>query len=941
MKNQVNVTSIKSLKVRNWIRGMLSNGNPSEMRASLAKIAQHGTEEDFKRSLEILRGSLIFRSNGLSRYFLKRFTRPLVGLPFTEAEIVERFNENKAKIVKLTRMAEETVFLLVRREHEQAFEKIIEVAASEGVSLFLLRLIYLVKNRATRSDISRRADALLEEIQVGNVRYLQLAIRELSSPNTEYLNIRDKVSAAAEDGIAAIAKSLVDHVPRSNEQFIETLNAYFGLSLFDAYLYYCSVSRLELFGNESKLDGTIMAAFRSMASLYFPVCYSETDDAGLEYFRDAFLLIELDCCFEYRTAYCALYNNVEDKEFRRMPLERVIVEKYFGNITRLQDVIDFGSQYSGAEQPSFQRSNALIYFLEKNDGNIDDEKCFVTLMSSTRDVGIICPKRHLISMTQNARSDEFKLVVGCLAYIKSRTQSNEHELRRIIQEITLQRFDASLVRLLAHLQTISPAVTEHLIQAVDETFLSKMFQLVSKPNAAIEKRAEVFDWYGHLIGDNSYLERAKNLRIDVQISREKGTIDDSRIYVDPVKFTQWVNDNLVDELTILLASICSSSEPTVPALNWDKVKAGMTEMEQVGAILWLAYDEFCTNKKFGIASYIGRRIRHGTLKGTGFNDIRQFAARDSFASLFSNHEFAESFGRWLNDYEACLDDLRDRYIQIQDKVKPEGLITRDLWSPGKKVTANHMVFDVLKSFYHNKSGQEIPYIVTEYCWRLIEEDLAIIRRFIMDKKAKHGVFLLESSKHAKSRQREMQDFCQELNALIAERFRIIESWFNKPSIASPSAELTLLFRAVVSEIRGFFADFTPVLHIDEPGYIIRGGVYFVIYDALFIIIYNAARYGKKQGELKFGVTIKERASAVHFHISITSEISTEEDPETARYSIQSALEGDCEDALITEGRSGIKKLRRMEQDGYIRHVNYAFEERKITATFEFVVDYQS
>lgn len=809
---------------------------------------------------------------------------------------------------------------------------------NEGVSLFLVRLAYLIKNRSD-AETGRKIDLLLDEIQVGNVRYLHLAIRELSSPNTEYLNIREKLNSANEDDISWIIKSFVDHIPRSEQDYANTLNSYFGISLIDAFLYHCVSERAKTFEIPQNIDSNLAIEFRSFESSEYNYSYSDECDVGMEYFKDSFLLIELRKLFDYRTSQCAIYSNDENKEFKRTPLEKSLLENFFSNHNTLEKIKEL--RLPGViDSPSFGRSNALIYFLEKTDGVVENETLFVELMSLTKDVGILCPKRHLATMAENAQSYEFKLVIACLAYIKSRTQSYEHDLRRIIQKIAVGRFDSSLVKLLEHLQSISPSVSEHLIQCLDETFLSKLFQMVTKPNAAIEKRAEIFEWYGHLINDATFLDRAKNLRIDVQISKEKGTIDDARVYVDPVKFTQWVNDNLLDNLTILLASIITPTEPTVMALQWEKVKAGMTELEQVGAILHLAYEEFCTNKKFGIASYIGRRIRHGTLKGTGFNDIKMFAERESFHNLFSNHEFRECFNRWIYEYEELFDHLRDNYIQIFDKNKAEGLISKDIRSSFKKNEANHLLYDVLKSYYVNKNGLELPYIITEYCWRLFEEDLAIIRKFIMNKKAMHGVFLCDINEIPRALHRDIQDFCQELNTITAEKFRIIESWFNKPSIASPSAELALLFRAVVSEVKGLFGNFEPVLFMEEDGYVIKGGAYFVIYDALYILINNAATYGNPTGSLEFKATI-ENGKDTHFKISISSDISARDSISSVRRSIEASLEGDCEDALITEGRSGIKKLRRMEQDGYIRNVSYAFDNNSVTATFEFIFDYQS
>lgn len=944
MKTDLCLDRIHSLQVRNLVRGMLANPSPTEMREGLKKIASISSPSDQKSVLEILRQSVLFKTHGISRYFPKKFSRPINLPTYQLSEIISSINKNKKKLVSLIGVVERLIIAIQERNCRLAIQYIRDLIQNEGVSILLLRMAYLIKNRAEQKNFSSEIDVILDSVHAANVKYPQLAIRELSNPNTEYLNIREKISAAENGSMEYIAKSFIDHIPQSEEIFLGTLNAYFNISLLDTAMYYLSVARCGLFANSELIDTDITAAFDKLAAIENKYSYPGDNDPGRSFFKDSLLLIELNECFDYKTCHGAIYSNVENRLFTRTPYENARLKEHFARINTLDDVEAFANisiKSIEAYDPWFERSNALIYLLERKDGAVDNEEKFVKLMSSTRDIGVICPKRYLQSMSHAAQGDEFKLVVACLGYIKTRTQLNEHELRETIQEIAISKFGSNLTDLLNYLYEQSPAVTEHLVQVLDETFLTKLFDIVDRPNAAIEFRASIFEWYSAKIGDLSYLDRAKNLRIDVQINKAKGTIDDSRIYVDPVKFTQWVTDNLLDKLSILAAEICAKAEPTLASVSWEKIKAGITETEQVGAILLSAYEEFCSNKKFGIASYIGRRIRHGTLKGTGFNDVKIFPARIEFSDLFANFEFANCFVAWLKEYEACLVDLRDKYVQIQDKKTPEGLFNKDLRSPGKRITANHMLYEVLKSFHHNKSGQELPYIITEYCWRLVEEDLANIRAFIMDQKAKHGVFRFDIPRNNFVKQREVQELSEELNTLVADRFRLIESWFNKPSIASPSAELFLLFKAVVSEIQGFFADFDPTLVVDEQGYVIRGGAYFVIYDALFIIIYNAAKYGRKDGRLHFGVIIEDRGGETNFKIEITSQLTPETDIGAVQEAIYSALCDDCEDALIVEGRSGIRKLKRLEQDLYIQNVNYGFSNDEVTASFEYRLDYQS
>lgn len=180
MKKQVNVDAIQSLKVRNLVRGMLSNGSPSEMRALLKKIVEVSSANDLKQTLEVLRSSPIFRSNGLSRYFQRKFSRPLVDLGYAESEIVDRINENKEKILAILVEVSKIMTCINTRRFDSALDLIRIMAEHEGVSLFLVRLIYIIKNRGSLPDLIRKVEGILDDIQVGNVRYLHLAIRELS-----------------------------------------------------------------------------------------------------------------------------------------------------------------------------------------------------------------------------------------------------------------------------------------------------------------------------------------------------------------------------------------------------------------------------------------------------------------------------------------------------------------------------------------------------------------------------------------------------------------------------------------------------------------------------------------------------------------------------------------------------------------------------------------
>ncbi|WP_157072014.1 hypothetical protein [Cupriavidus sp. HPC(L)] len=953
MKRNITINDLSSIRTRNLVRGLISAEDATESVRLIKKIRATSSEQDFHKVLEILRTSAIFKNNAIGRDFNKTFPRIVGKRPiYSLDEICGKIDKNKSKLIFLTELAAQIVSSIAALDWQQAVNGCRALAGNEGVSIFLLRVLHFIRARATEDpDVPEAVDTLLLEVGLSNVRYLSLAIKELSSEKTDFFNICEKIHGLEESLVSAIARSFVDHIPRTYESFLETLVAYYYISVFDAFVYLCGTNRLELPFVPAVPEGLI-SAYKKLSKIEVdPSRYYDTWDpyVGIDYFRESFLLIEVESFFNFRTLHAAVFNRQEAKDIQRIPFERRLLNQYYSKITEIRDIgIENAnislrqSEFNKHESCHFQNSCALVYLLEKRDGDIgEDQLGFVRLMSLTRDIGLICPPQYIEAVGACADIPELKIVVTCLSHIRQKSQLKEHELRAVIQETAVLQFAGKLTDLVGYIYDISPAVAEHLILTADETFLSKLFQIIKNPNAAIEERANILEWYGNLTADSAYIERAKNLRIDVQISREKGTIDDSRIYVDPVRFTQWVNDQVIDDISLLLEVIPQQPELTLVSLNWDKVKTGMTAHDQIGSLLLKCYEEFCTNKIFGIASYLGRRIRHGTLKGTGFSDVNVFAKDVRYKNLFANKEFDDAFRVWVKEYESTLDKLRDSFLHVHDKKKPEGMIFRDFRSVNKRNTANHMLHDITKSFKINKTAIELPYIITEYCWRLIEEDLAAIRKFLMEQKAKYAVFRFESGYQGYLRHREVQEFCQELNSLTAEKFRIISSWFNKPSIASPSADITLLFRAVVSEIRGFFQDYNPRIEVENHEYTLNGGAYFVIYDALYILIYNAAKYGKKDGVLSMVISPGAFPNKIGVNISIRSQLEDGTRMEDVERSISMALEGDCEDALIVEGRSGIKKLRRMEQTGYIGGVAYHFEGDSVIASFNFGIDYQS
>lgn len=953
----INIHGIRDKYAINQIRGIMHENDLYRISKALENIEKRCSPIAYKKSLDVIRGSNLFIKNLYTRDFNRICPRTLDSfVKYSSEEILEKINKNQDKISSLMNLFLKTYKEIRIRDYERALDTCELIINEEGVSCFLIRVLYHIRvqieDEEKYSEVDYRIELLLNKIQISNVSYIETAIRELSNIRTDYFNISAKIETnEIQKAIFNISKSFVSHVVRNKEEFEVILSSYYSFSLIDAFVYYQSSMRLELPFMKDDFDKGLSAVFKKISKIKFINNNLTNEDVyDIRFFRCSFLLIELDDNFKYKTIHGGLYNKNELKQSSRIAYENKILRKYFKNVKSINDLrtsddVKFGlnfSSYNSKNCTNLENSNALVYLLEKSDGEISGlETEFVKVMSNTMDIGIICPTIFLINLSKKAKSNYLKLVISCLISIKNKSDMSEKKMRKLIQSIAVDEYDHNLTKLIGSLQPVSPSVAEHLVDLCDENFLMQCYKIVSVPNEAIEIRSSMLQWYGDLVNDSIYLDKAKNLRIDVQINKQKEAIDDHRIYVDPIKFSYWIGENILDKLTLLFDQVKTDDQTNLSNVNWDTVHNGLYINEQIASLLVQCYQEFCNNNIFGIASYLGRRIRHGTFKGTALEEVRELCKDEKYQGLFENQEFCECYHRWISKYELMLDDLALSSLHIKSKEKPEGMISSHLNTKNKQKIAGKILLDKMVELYLEKdSSRQFPTLIIEACWRCIDEDLENIRRFLMRKKSNYGVFNFQIKPNRLEQGAvTYSSFSQDLNLLIAGKFRDISEWFNKPTIVSPSANLSLLYKAVLSEIKSYKPLYKPnELNDDSLEFIISGGVYFIIYDALYILIYNAAVYGKKTGDLEF--TIVPHFEENKIEITIVSETNSDDaDCAKAKYYITKALEEDYTNANVIEGRSGIKKLNRMKADGFIEDFQYRFYDNRVSASFNFHLGY--
>ena len=953
--NSLKISDLKNRDVRNIIRGIIGENSPYKIKILLNKIRIKYGDFLYEASLDVIRGNKLFKDNDYSRYFLNYFLKPNEDLGSKNpTDIYRSINLNKSKVINILKIYNNILFYLNSKDIEMLVDNIEALTKSGGVSLFLLKILQFVKNNLSDEisscNIGERIDSIYELIRPYNINYINLAIKELTNNKNDYFGACDRINQGEENTSLIIARSFIYQIPDNESEYVRILNSFYSVSMIDALLYILSTSRLELpYISVQYIDKEIVEEYNSIHNMEFDIMqfYDRNEQfCDLYFFRDSFLLSEISKIYEYRIVLSYFYTK---KTRNYIPYQKNKIKNYFSDLSnflslRNKERNEYSinlCKYNGYDCGIIENTCGLVYLLEnKYKFTLDyNEGVFISLMSYTTNLGEILSNNLLDEIIKSTNSNNLRMIFSCLLFTKYKTQKYEHQLRSILQHSLENNFEYNIENLLEYFYDASPAIAEHMVTLCDETFLTKLFLITEEPIDAIETRASILEWYGNKTSNNLLIERAKNLRIDIQISKQKANIDDSRIYVDHIKYIQWINDTVLNELLLSLDLLNLDGISSPYNIDWAKTKTGITDLEKVASCLLVCFEEFCENKLFGIASYLGRRIRHGTLKGTGIKEILEFYQQKE-KLLSNNKDFQDFYNTWFDKYDDTLDLLVSEHLHILSKKKPEGMICPIINSQAKKLIADSMLRDIILSYHKNPIGIDLPYIILEYCWRLIEDDLSNIRKYLMKIKSNYGIIKMPDLDLEPKYKREYANFCSEINNITADKFRIISSWFNKPSIASPTADIVLLFKAVLSEVKDLVTEtFSPEVQVNQESSQITGGQYFAIYDALFIIIKNVADHGKLDGLLELDIQYHDEIKAIR--VTVKSEFISYESKIKNLKLIRENMTNNSESAHVVEGNSGIKKLKQMEIDNYISNVNYNDDKLYLIASFDFKMDHKN
>ncbi len=841
----------------------------------------------------------------------------------TLQQLLSSINADTIKhTVQLNRLAasfEELDTLYAAKKFNSCIDVIHKILKEDGWSHALLRRIILIRENLEEDAIDNRIESLV--LQAGIKGIVVSSLIHSYDKDQSILMIKRSIMNIVDRGgvnryTRTLSKLTVQPLASSHSELEEFLREVIKCSLIDAIILAKYNSHLFLISEYpaiSEISGRL-----GKQKIFEPLVltYDASNSEGeYSFFKQSSAWLEYEPVRQYRMLIDSYYD-ASREEVGELPAEiELSIQASVGGIT-LKDLIG-NSQFTRHNYSTLARlessgtvtrSAIFNYWLTTSGGQIGFQKEeLLTLMGLTRDLSRTVPIKAVRTAAKLAKDELVKLILLLLLAKRSKNELDSFLLRKLLEDLAFKYHEGCLVKLVEAYQFTHPYVAEYIYDISTEDFLAKLNKLAPHRSDIPEIRASLHEWMARFTKDDHYLQRARAVRIDHQINRVRNEIDDHRIYVDPSRFSSWLEDEMMIELNNAIIST-----------GTDKKGQSVTCDETViSLVMTQSYSAFCSNAVFGISSYIGRRIRHGTFHGHLYSSvINSLEKSEKFKSLFSNNQFMVKWSLWKDNYNRIVEEIISERLHVQSRSKPLGLLTPEVYGAGKQEVLAAAVTNISKNYAETTSTADICQTIIDYCWRLAEIDLVSVVRYLKAQQVplKNEFFLDEELVPAAAHVSPVlaDTFRRDLCLSIDRKLSTMFGWFKRPSIIAPTASVSLLFSATVEEVKDTIHDFDPQSADESKEEIdLVGGFYHLIYDSLAIVVSNAARHSDRSRPLKRKFEIVP-GKPKYLTVEMSSFIKPSDSIIEVSNNIEARKRASFQDANLYDKKSGISKLLLLE-----------------------------
>ena len=657
--------------------------------------------------------------------------------------------------------------------------------------------------------------------------------------------------------------------------------------------------------------------------------YDEYEYPETVFFNRSSAWLELDDIASYRLLMDHYY---DDKDANYINIDESLINKVSSFVLseKPEDILNANSIYDICIEFDHFIKNGLLtksaifnFIMSNNKGRFKvSEETFKKLMERTTSLSRFMGVSDLKSLALLSGSVYVEIVVYLLIIKRNEDEFDNFYLRGIIQQEILNNYNGDVVAFVKGFSDGSEAIGNYLYDVFNEGFLSVLSEVVKRSEDVTNLRAKLHHWMGDLSGDNNYYEKANNLLVDHRINLVRDELDDHRIYVDTSKFIQWMQDEMSKDLSTSLLLISS-----------DSIENGEFQLKE---LISKCFEEFYSNNIFGVASYLGRRLRHGTFKGFLYSDtINEVEKR--YERNINNSDLNQKWEGFKFLFEKEVDKVVKNNLHIKSNSKRDAFLDPNIAGSQKDIVMSLAIKNIRENFDINGSLYNTIVLINECCWRFSEIDMKSSVQKLKDIRGNIlGLEFFNQNRKKVPDEIWKLDFFKDLHNIINEKFSTIYGWFNKPHSVSPKASLGLLYKAVVEEVKDTYSDFkVDTDFYKEDDIEMMGGAYHNIYDALYVIIFNAAKHSKNSESLERSFSLESDDKGNYIHVRISSEIKDEENESEILKRIE-FNNVDIDEAQTIENRSGIPKLYNLEKfDSKFKVKKIFCDERKFISEFSY------
>ncbi|UDQ82428.1 hypothetical protein LJN55_11620 [Erwinia rhapontici] len=909
------------IKTRNQIRAILSNKEGNAIN-KIAKLSAKFGKAQSETLDDILNSSFLSKAIRTPILFPKK--PPFIDTlqVHREAGLIEILksieisaHKHKDRLKRLANSLQKIDELYSSQHLNTCLDVIDNVLEEDGWSHAILRRIILIRENSREDCFNERIEKLvlqagIKGIVVSSLIHTFTRDQSILMSKRSVLNITDR--GAINRFTRTLSKLSIQPTASSSQDLGSFLKEVLKCSLIDAIILAKFNSHLFQMNHFPTISEIANNLGRPELFEHLVKTYDASNSEGeYTFFKQSSAWLEYEPIRKYRMLIDSYYDSSREQAIKLPNELEQSLRTWVGKIT-LRDLV-CGGQFTNHDYPALAkleiagdvtRSALFNYWLTESEGQVGfDKEDLFTLMGLTRDLARTIPINSVRTAAKLAKEELVKLILLLLLAKRSKNELDSFHLRKLLEDITFKLHGGSLVELVKAYEMSHPYIAEYIYEIATEDFLAKLTKLAPHRADIPEIRASLHEWMAKYTKDEYFLQRARAVRIDHQINRVRNEIDDHRIYVDPMRFTSWVEDEMMIELNSALTSTGSGKKGVSVTCDETVLSMVMTQ----------SYSAFCSNAVFGIASYIGRRIRHGTFHGHMYSSvINQIEESSKFNSLFTNHQFVSKWDSWKDIYNNAVEEIIAERLHVYSKAKPLGLLTPEVYSPSKQEVLSAAVSNISNNYIETTSTADICPTIIDYSWRLAELDLVAVIRYLKAQQVplKNLKFLDEELVPAAAAvsTRLADVFRRELEISIDRKLSTMLGWFKRPSIVAPKASVSLLFAATVAEVKDTIPDFDPQNADNSKEDIeLVGNFYHLIYDSLAIVVGNAAKYADRNLPLKRKFEIvpgKEK----HLIIEISSSIKTTDIPAEVSEYIETRKRAGFQDANLYDKKSGISKL---------------------------------